>query len=47
MQALLSDFELKRERIAEETLKKNMTNLSGVPSWITPKLSGPRHAPQD
>ena len=28
--ALLSDFELKRERIALETCKKNVTNLSGV-----------------
>ena len=32
--ALLSDFELKRDRIAHEALKKNVTNLSGVPSWM-------------
>ena len=32
--ALLSDFELKRNRIAHETLDKNVTNLSGVPSWM-------------
>ncbi len=32
--ALLSDFEVKRERIALETFKKNVTNLSGVPSWM-------------
>ena len=47
--ALLSDFELKRERIAEETLKKNVTNLSGVPSWMLSvlsrvmEISGKRH----
>ncbi len=32
--ALLSDFELKRDRIAHETIDKNITNLSGVPSWM-------------
>ena len=32
--ALLSDFEEKRERIANATLKRNITNLSGVPSWM-------------
>ncbi|MCI6159890.1 MAG: GH3 auxin-responsive promoter family protein [Prevotella sp.] len=32
--ALLSDFEVKRERIAQETLHKNVTNISGVPSWM-------------
>lgn len=32
--ALLSDFEVKRERIAKETLHKNVTNISGVPSWM-------------
>ena len=37
--ALLSDFELKRERIAQETLHKNVTNLSGVPSWMLSVLS--------
>jgi len=32
--ALLSDFEVKRDRIARETMTKNVTNLSGVPSWM-------------
>ena len=32
--ALLSDFEVKRDRIARETMNKNVTNLSGVPSWM-------------
>ena len=32
--ALLSDFEVKRDRIAEECLRKNVTSLSGVPSWM-------------
>lgn len=32
--ALLSDFEEKRERIAQATLHRNITNLSGVPSWM-------------
>ena len=32
--SLLSDFEVKRERIAQECLHKNITNLSGVPSWM-------------
>ena len=32
--ALLSDFEVKRDRIAHECLNKNVTNLSGVPSWM-------------
>ena len=32
--ALMSDFEEKRERIAEATLHRNITNLSGVPSWM-------------
>lgn len=32
--ALLSDFELKRERIAHEVGDRNVTNLSGVPSWM-------------
>ena len=32
--ALLSDFEVKRERIARETMNKNVTNISGVPSWM-------------
>ena len=37
--ALLSDFELKRDRIARETLHKNVTNISGVPSWMMSVLS--------
>ena len=37
--ALLSDFEVKRDRIAIETLKRNVTNLSGVPSWMLSVLS--------
>ena len=32
--ALLSDFEVKRDRIAQATLHRNITNLSGVPSWM-------------
>ena len=32
--ALLSDFEEKRDLIAHEALRKNVTNLSGVPSWM-------------
>jgi len=32
--ALLSDFEEKRDRIAHEALTKNVTNISGVPSWM-------------
>ena len=32
--ALLSEFEEKVERIAETTIHENVTNLSGVPSWI-------------
>lgn len=32
--ALLSEFEEKVERIADTTLHQNVTNLSGVPSWM-------------
>jgi hypothetical protein len=32
--ALLSDFEEKQEKIARATMDKNVTNLSGVPSWM-------------
>ena len=32
--ALLSDFEEKMEKIARATCTKNVTNLSGVPSWM-------------
>ena len=47
--ALLSDFEVKRDRIAHETLKQNVTNISGVPSWMLSvlvrvmELSGKQH----
>ena len=47
--ALLSDFEVKRERIARECLHKNVTNISGVPSWMLSvltrvmELSGKQH----
>jgi hypothetical protein len=32
--ALIGDFELKRERIAQETVNKDVVSLSGVPSWM-------------
>ncbi len=32
--ALLSDFMTKRDRIAREAIGKNVTNISGVPSWM-------------
>ncbi len=47
--ALLSDFEEKRDRIAHEALKKNVTNISGVPSWMLSvlnrvmEISGAKH----
>ena len=47
--ALLSDFEVKRERIAQETMNKNVTSLSGVPSWMLSvltrvmEISGKKH----
>ena len=47
--ALLSDFEVKRDRIARETLNKNVTNISGVPSWMLSvlirvmEISGKKH----
>lgn len=37
--ALLSDFEEKRDRIAHEALHCNVTNLSGVPSWMLSVLT--------
>lgn len=37
--ALLSDFEVKRERIACEAMNKNVTNISGVPSWMLSVLN--------
>ena len=47
--ALLSDFEIKRDRIAHEAMRQNVTNLSGVPSWMLSvlnrvmELSGKQH----
>ena len=32
--ALLDDFEDKMERIARSTIHRNITNISGVPSWM-------------
>ena len=32
--ALLSDFEEKMEKIARVAMEKNVTNISGVPSWM-------------
>lgn len=32
--ALLSDFEEKRNKIAEAAMNMNITNISGVPSWM-------------
>lgn len=37
--ALLSDFEEKRDRIAEIASRRNVTNLSGVPSWMMAVLN--------
>ncbi len=37
--ALLGDFEEKRDRIAEIAARKNVTNLSGVPSWMMAVLN--------
>jgi len=37
--ALLSDFEEKRDRIARLTMHENVTNLSGVPSWMLSVLN--------
>ena len=37
--ALISDFEVKRDRIARETINKNVTNISGVPSWMLSVLT--------
>ncbi|MBR1538434.1 MAG: GH3 auxin-responsive promoter family protein [Bacteroidales bacterium] len=47
--ALISDFEVKRDRIARETMNENVTNISGVPSWMMSvlerilELSGKTH----
>ncbi len=37
--ALLSDFEIKRDRIAREAMNKDVTNISGVPSWMLSVLN--------
>ena len=37
--ALLSDFEIKRDRIAREAMNGDVTNLSGVPSWMLSVLN--------
>ena len=37
--ALLSDFEQKRDKIAKKARKKNVTNISGVPSWMLSVLT--------
>ncbi len=37
--ALLSDFEVKRDRIAREAMGKDVTSLSGVPSWMLSVLT--------
>ncbi len=37
--ALLSDFEIKRDRIAHQAIQENVTNLSGVPSWMLSVLT--------
>ena len=47
--ALISDFEVKRDRIAHLCLDKDVTNISGVPSWMMSvlmrvmELSGKQH----
>ena len=47
--ALLKDFEVKRDRIARETMNQDVTNISGVPSWMLSvlnrvmELSGKEH----
>ncbi|MBO4316258.1 MAG: GH3 auxin-responsive promoter family protein [Prevotella sp.] len=47
--ALLSDFEVKRDRIAQEAWKRNVTSISGVPSWMLSvlvrvlEISGKKH----
>lgn len=37
--ALLSDFEEKRDKIAQAAMDMNITNISGVPSWMLSVLS--------
>ena len=31
--ALMSDWEKKMEKIADESIDENVTSISGVPSW--------------
>ncbi len=50
--ALLADFEEKRDRIAREAIDSDVTNISGVPSWMLSvlarvmELSGRQHLEQ-
>ena len=37
--ALISDFEVKRDKIAREAMGRNVSNISGVPSWMLSVLS--------
>lgn len=37
--ALLDDFEVKRDRIAREALHRNISSISGVPSWMMSVLN--------
>ena len=37
--ALLSDFEVKRDRIAREAMNRNVASISGVPSWMLSVLN--------
>lgn len=37
--ALLNDFEEKRDKIAHEAMDMNITNISGVPSWMLSVLN--------
>lgn len=37
--ALLSDFEEKRDKIAQSAMNANITNISGVPSWMLSVLN--------
>lgn len=47
--ALISDFEVKRDKIARETMNKNVVSISGVPSWMLSvlvrilEISGKKH----
>lgn len=47
--ALISDFEVKRDKIARETMNKDVVSISGVPSWMLSvlvrilEISGKKH----